>query len=50
MSPVYCSRNELLLKVIVALSTGEIPWSDNLYVQSKSATAFDVVTVSLQSV
>ncbi|RLN96160.1 hypothetical protein BBJ28_00011632 [Nothophytophthora sp. Chile5] len=23
---------------------GEIPWSDNLYVQSKSATAFDVVT------
>jgi hypothetical protein len=26
---------------------GEIPWSDNLYVQSKSATAFDVVTVSL---
>ncbi|KAJ8525141.1 hypothetical protein ON010_g15974 [Phytophthora cinnamomi] len=25
---------------------GEIPWSDNLYVNSKSATAFDVVTVS----
>jgi hypothetical protein len=24
---------------------GEIPWSDNLYVNSKSATAFDVVTV-----
>ncbi|KAG2860499.1 hypothetical protein PC119_g7568 [Phytophthora cactorum] len=23
---------------------GEIPWSDNLYVNSKSATAFDVVT------
>ncbi|TYZ66297.1 hypothetical protein PybrP1_010383 [[Pythium] brassicae (nom. inval.)] len=23
---------------------GEIPWSDSLYVQSKSATAFDVVT------
>lgn len=25
---------------------GEIPWSDSLYVNSKSATAFDVVTVS----
>ena len=24
---------------------GEIPWSDDLYVNSKSATAFDVVTV-----
>lgn len=31
--------------LVVCLFLGEIPWSDTLYVQSKSATAFDVVTV-----
>lgn len=34
-----------LINHVFIFSSGEIPWSKNLYVQSKSTTAFDVVTV-----